>query len=306
MASVMLHTEDQLPRFLNVRQVADYLQLNEKKIYALVNEGKIPGTKITGKWMFPRELVDRWLLESSHGGMLADRLLISGSDDPLFNRIVMKLAGDMQSRTLVSYTATGTKLGLELLSRHRADVCAMHWGPASQSRTRHPALLSQFTQHNDWVLIRMCKRQQGLMIRKEQFHAETDITPYTTADTRWAMRQEGAGSQRFLLDILQQHSIEVDSLNQSCMAYSERDAASKVVMNEADVALGAQAAATEAGLAFIPLGWEAFDLALYRGIYFRKLFQALLQELGSEETQRMAKQLGGYDFDELGDMVWSA
>lgn len=306
MASVMVHTEDQLPRFLNVRQVADYLQLNEKKIYALVNEGKIPGTKITGKWMFPRELIDRWLLESSHGGMLADRLLISGSDDPLFNRIIMKLAGDMQSRTLVSYTATGTKLGLELLSRHRADVCAMHWGPANQSRTRHPALLSQFTQHNDWVLIRMCKRQQGLMMRKEMFQGETDIIPYATTDTRWAMRQEGAGSQRFLLDILQQHNIEMDSLNQSCIAYSERDAASKVVMNEADVSLGAQAAATEAGLAFIPLGWEAFDLALYRGIYFRNLFQALLQELASEETQRMAQQLGGYDFDELGDMVWSA
>lgn len=306
MASVMVHTEDQLPRFLNVRQVADYLQLNEKKIYALVNEGKIPGTKITGKWMFPRELIDRWLLESSHGGMLADRLLISGSDDPLFNRIIMKLAGDMQSRTLVSYTATGTKLGLELLSRHRADVCAMHWGPANQSRTRHPALLSQFTQHNDWVLIRMCKRQQGLMMRKQMFQGETDIIPYATTDTRWAMRQEGAGSQRFLLDILQQYNIEMDSLNQSCIAYSERDAASKVVMNEADVSLGAQAAATEAGLAFIPLGWEAFDLALYRGIYFRNLFQALLQELGSEETQQMAKQLGGYDFDELGDMVWSA
>ncbi|MDH5360979.1 MAG: helix-turn-helix transcriptional regulator [Gammaproteobacteria bacterium] len=306
MASIMLPAEEQLPRFLNVRQVADYLQLNEKKIYALVNEGKIPGTKITGKWMFPRELIDRWLLESSHGGLLADRLLISGSDDPLFNRIVMKLAGDMQSRTLVSYTATGTKLGLELLSRHRADVCAMHWGPASQSRTRHPALLSQFSQHNDWVLIRMCKRQQGLMIRKDRFNNDDDILAYTKADTRWAMRQQGAGSQRFLLDILQQHHIEMESLTQSCIAYSERDAATKVVMDEADVALGAQGAATEAGLAFIPLGWEAFDLALYRGIYFRNLFQALLQELGSEETRRLAKQLGGYDFDELGDMVWSA
>ena len=47
--------------FMSVKQVAEYLNLNEKKVYALVNEGKIPGTKITGKWMFPRELVDRWI-----------------------------------------------------------------------------------------------------------------------------------------------------------------------------------------------------------------------------------------------------
>ena len=55
------------PRYMSVKQVADYLSLNEKKIYALASEGRIPATKVTGKWMFPRELVDRWMLETSHG-----------------------------------------------------------------------------------------------------------------------------------------------------------------------------------------------------------------------------------------------
>ena len=68
--------------FMSVRQVAEYLHLNEKKIYALVNEGAIPATKVTGKWMFPRELIDRWMLDSAHGGLLTDRLVIAGSDDP--------------------------------------------------------------------------------------------------------------------------------------------------------------------------------------------------------------------------------
>ncbi|MFV2005255.1 MAG: helix-turn-helix domain-containing protein, partial [Gammaproteobacteria bacterium] len=49
---------------MSVHQAADYLQLNEKKIYALVSEGKIPATKVTGKWMFPRELIDQWILNS--------------------------------------------------------------------------------------------------------------------------------------------------------------------------------------------------------------------------------------------------
>ena len=43
---------------MTVRQIAEYLQLNEK-IYALATEEKIPATKVTGKWMFPRELIDR-------------------------------------------------------------------------------------------------------------------------------------------------------------------------------------------------------------------------------------------------------
>ncbi|MBT8088036.1 MAG: helix-turn-helix domain-containing protein, partial [Gammaproteobacteria bacterium] len=61
---------DPPPRFMTVKQVAAYLQVNEKKVYGLVQEGKIPATKLTGKWLFPRDLVDQWLLESSHGGLL--------------------------------------------------------------------------------------------------------------------------------------------------------------------------------------------------------------------------------------------
>ena len=69
-------------RFMTVRQVAEYLQLNEKKIYALATKEKIPATKVTGKWMFPRELVDHWMLESAHGVVFTDRLMIAGSEDP--------------------------------------------------------------------------------------------------------------------------------------------------------------------------------------------------------------------------------
>jgi len=70
MAAVM----DNLPRFLDVKQAAEYLNLNEKKIYALVSEGRIPGTKVTGKWIFPRELIDRWMLESSRGPRPVSRI----------------------------------------------------------------------------------------------------------------------------------------------------------------------------------------------------------------------------------------
>ena len=101
---------------MTVRQVADYLSLNEKKVYALVAEGKLPGTKITGKWMFPRELVDQWLIETSHGGVLTDRLVLAGSDDPLLYRAVMHLAAEIQGNALISYTSTGTRLGLTLLA----------------------------------------------------------------------------------------------------------------------------------------------------------------------------------------------
>jgi len=296
-------TDENLPRFMNVRQVARYLHLNEKKVYALAIEGKLPATKITGKWLFPRDLIDQWLLESSHGGLLADRLVITGSDDPLVQRVVMQLAVEIQTQALVSYTCTGTQLGLSLLARRRADVCAIHWGPVAESRQRHPALLRQHPQHTEWTLVRVFQREQGLIVGPRLHHPA--VESLFSRETRWAMRQEGAGSQRFLQEILARHDVNPANLHVTARAYSEREAASLVAMDQADVAPGARSAAAECGLDFLPIGWEGFDFALPRGVYFRDLFQRLLERLRAPECQALAQRLGGYDLADSGQMIWS-
>jgi len=293
-------------RFLSVRQVAEYLQVNEKKIYALASEGKIPGTKITGKWLFPRELVDQWLLESSHGGVLVDRLMLAGSDDALLHRLLGNLALEVQARALFSYTPTGTRLGLSLLASGRADACALHWGPVEESHLRHPALISGFAQHHQWVLVRGFRREQGLLVSPAIAGEAPSVDALLGANHAWVLRQDGSGSQRFFQEMLANHGASSEALNIIGRANSERDAATTIVMGAADVAPGARSSATEAGLAFVPIGWEAFDFALYRGIYFRTLFQRLLDELRTPATQDLARALGGYDLSEAGKLVWAS
>jgi excisionase family DNA binding protein len=294
------------PRFMNVRQVAHYLQLNEKKVYALVNEGRIPATRLTGKWLFPRDLVDQWLLESSHGGLLTDRIVIAGSDDPLLYRAVTLMAAELQGRALVSYAAIGTQLGLSVLARRRADACALHWGPDSESLQRHPALLRQHVQHKDWILVRLFRREQGLMMAPGLWRGDSRIEQLFAPDVRWVARQEGAGSQRFLREIIAEHRLDPADRRTTARAYSERDAASAIATGQADVAPGVRAAAGEFGLEFLPLGWEAFDLAMSRGIFFRTLFRGLLDVLRGAECQRLAQVFGGYDCSDLGNIVWTA
>ena len=294
------------PRFLSVRQVAEYLQVNEKKIYALASEGKIPGTKITGKWLFPRELVDQWLLESSHGGVLVDRLMLAGSDDALLHRVLGNLAAEVQARALFSYAPTGTRLGLSLLASGRADACAIHWGPAEESHLRHPALISAFAQHHQWVLVRGFRREQGLLVSPNIAEEARTVDALLASKHAWVLRQEGAGSQRFFQELLAHHGASGENLDVIGRAHSEHEAAATIAMGAADVAPGARSAATEAGLAFVPIGWEAFDFALYRGIFFRTLFQRLLDELKSPATQDLARALGGYDLGEVGKLVWAS
>ncbi len=295
--------DGQLPRFMNARQAAAYLQINEKKLYELAAEGTVPATKVTGKWLFPRDLVDQWLVESSHGGVLADRLIISGSDDPLLERTLRRLAQELDGRALVSYASTGTRLGLTLLAGMRADVAAVHWGPAEESALRHAALLRGHRGHGRWVLVRVCLREQGLLVPIE--HAGGNAVALLRGARAVARRQPGAGSQRFMQETLAKAAIGEDDLPVTETALSEREAASLVATGTVDLAPGIRAVANEFGLGFVATGWEAFDLAVERGVYFRTLFQRLVERLRDEETAQLASRLGGYDLAECGNVVWS-
>src|SRR5450631_4937557 len=62
--------------FLTISEAADYVRLGERKLYELVTEGAIPGSKVTGKWLFPRHELDLWVLSglARPAGMVAPAL----------------------------------------------------------------------------------------------------------------------------------------------------------------------------------------------------------------------------------------
>lgn len=301
---------EDFPAFMNVKQVAEYLDLNEKKVYTLANDGHLPATKVTGKWLFPKAMLDKWLLESCHNGVLNDRLLIAGSDDPLLQLVVGKMAQTLGSSALVGYTSTGTRQGLAMLSKGHVDVCAIHWGHAEEAALRHPALLQQYPGHKNWVLIHAFERQQGLVVSKELAELvnsrSLNLPELLTARWRWALRQEGAGSMRALGEWLHNHAYTIDMLTTVDTCHSERELASSIARGDTDVGCASQSTAGEFGLGFIPLSTEAFELVIPKNIYFRTLQQQLLQALATMEIQAKGDRLGGYNFSRTGQQVWSA
>ena len=54
-----------LNEYLTTAEAADYLRLSERKLYELVAEGRIPCTKATGKWLFPKAALDQAQAEAT-------------------------------------------------------------------------------------------------------------------------------------------------------------------------------------------------------------------------------------------------
>ena len=52
---------DKKEKLMTVKEVAEYLQLDEHTIYRMARKGEIPAYKVAGQWRFKRKLIEQWL-----------------------------------------------------------------------------------------------------------------------------------------------------------------------------------------------------------------------------------------------------
>lgn len=287
--------------YLTAHQAAAYLHVTEKTLYELANAREIPAARLGGKWLFPRRLIDEWLLDQAHGGALSDRLVMAGSDDPLLWAAIEHLNAALGDQAVLAYACCGTRQGIELLAARRTQGAGIHWGPRERSATSHRALLERYAGHQEWTLVRLFEREQGVLLPPDA--VATSIDALAGFDYRWAMRQAGAGAQHFLQLALFEAGFAATDCHAAATALSERQAAALVRRGDVDCAPGARAVAGEYGLGFLSLGWESFDLVVPRGVVFRRHFQALLDTLGSQPLRDLADRLGGYALSPLGKVL---
>lgn len=53
---------------MTVRQVAAYLNVNEKTVYRLAQRRDLPAFKVAGAWRFKREDIDLWIERQKSAG----------------------------------------------------------------------------------------------------------------------------------------------------------------------------------------------------------------------------------------------
>lgn len=50
---------------LTIKEVAEYLKVNERTIYRLANKGKIPAFRVGNNWRFERAKIAQWIQQQS-------------------------------------------------------------------------------------------------------------------------------------------------------------------------------------------------------------------------------------------------
>lgn len=288
---------------MTTREVADYLRIKERKVYDLVRQGNIPCSRRAGKWLFPKALIDRWILQgvvSTDIALGPAPAIIAGSHDPLLDWAVR------ESGCGLAILAGGSLDGLSRVADGEAAACGAHMRD-SDTGTYNVPWVSQVLGGRDVVVVRWAERVQGLLVAAENPLGLTGIADLGgSAKPRVGQRQEGAGSQMLLRQLLAGADIKLDDVNLvSPPAQTEDDLALLIVDGKVDAGVAIAAVARPYGLDFVPLAEEYFDLVIRRHDFFEPPIQTLLAFARSEPFRIRAGELSGYDIGELGQVVWN-
>ena len=299
-----------MKKLLSTKEAARFLAVNEKMIYSLVAEKGLPATKITGKWLFPRHLVEQWIETNTinypesttqlppYEGLL----IITGSNDPLLERTV-SLFNSIHSNHIAVFGNLGSMGGLRALRQNKCHMASSHllqdneeeynFEFANQELEKMPAVVN------------FCRREQGIIIQKGNPKNINKISDLARKEIKIVNRPVGTGTRLLLDREFKKEGIEGKKIDGYHNEFtSHLDIGLEILSGRADAGPGISAVAGLLDLDFIPIRWERYDLMISKERFFDKGVQFFLGLLVEDSFKKLGANFSGYDLKLSGKVVY--
>ena len=299
---------------MNTREVAEYLGVHEKQVYALVKARKIPSTRITGKWIFPKRLIAEWIESKAASGLekareksrrISGALLACGSNDPILDMLQSTMKKTYPEFLILSAN-TGSTEGLKALNRGYTDLAWSHLFDPESGQYNIP-FLPTYLPDVKAVVVNLFQRELGLILAHKNPLNVRGFADLGKKGIRLVNRQKGSGT-RVLLD----HHLRKENIRPSNIEGYEREVYThfevglSILSGEADAGIATTAVAKLLGLPSVPIARESFDMILDRKTFFCREIQAFIEILNSKEFRQRVERIGAYDFKDSGKILHSA
>jgi putative molybdopterin biosynthesis protein len=298
---------------MSTKEVAQYLGVHEKQVYALAKAKRIPSTRITGKWVFPKRLIDEWIETHARQGLekarersthMGGALLACGSNDPILDMLqtIMKRT---YPEFLILSANTGSTDGLKALNSGYTDLAWSHLLDPKSGQYNIP-FLSTYLPDVKAVVVNLFHRELGLIMAPNNPFNIKGFEDLSKKGLRLINRQKGSGT-RVLLD----HHLKKAKVTPSKIegydreVYTHFEVGLSILSKEADVGIATIAVAKLLGLAFVLIAEENFDMILEKNTFFHKGIQAFIETLNSKEFRQRVEPIGAYDFKDSGKILYS-
>lgn len=203
----------------------------------------------------------------------------------------------------LSSAHTGSMGGIMALRRGEAHIAPIHLLD-EDSGEYNISYIKRYFGDKKMALIKGVKREQGIMTLQSNPKKIENLSDFTKEDIRFVNRQKGSGT-RILTDyLMKKKSINVEDITgyeREMMTHTS--AAASVESGSADVAIGIYSAAKHFGLNFISIGFESYDFAIPQEYLNLEIVQYFISQLKSPIFKKELEKLGGYQTEEIGEVV---
>jgi len=298
---------------MNTKDIAKYLDIHEKQVYLLIKAGKIPCTRVTGKWIFPKSLIDEWIQTSAQDGLQQARkkvnkiegaLLASGSNDPVLDMLLSATRKDHPGLNIFSAN-TGSVAGLEALNTGLTDIAFSHLLDPETGDYNTP-YLKQYCPDQHPVVVNMFYRQVGFLVVKTKANIFKGWDSLKNKKIRFINRQAGTGIRIMLDNELKNRNVSAANISgYEDEVYTHFEVGLSIASGEADVGIASAAVAKILDLNFQPLISERFDMILDKNTFFQPVVQTFIETLQSDQFRTRVGKIGNYDFKDAGRILHS-
>ena len=298
---------------MNTKEVAKYLGIHEKQVYALIKAKRIPSTRITGKWVFPRKMIDDWIELNAQKGLgeareksrrIEGALLACGSNDPILDMLHTYMRKAYPEFYIFSAN-TGSSEGLRALNKGYTDIAWSHLLDPKTGEYNIP-FFPNFLPNVKPVVVNLFYRELGFLVAPRNPLGIRGFEDLAQKKVRFINRQKGSGT-RVLLD----HHLKRLHIGSSHIQGYDREVDTHfevglaILSKEADTGIATIAVSKLLGLPFIPITQERFDMILHQPTFFEKGVQAFIEILNSKEFRSRVERMGSYEFKDSGKILYS-
>ena len=298
---------------MNTKAVAKYLGIHEKQVYALIKSKRIPSTRVTGKWIFPKKLIDEWIESNAQKGLgqvrekskrIEGALLASGSNDPILD-MVHTFMKESYPEFYIFSSNTGSTEGLKALNKGYTDIAWSHLLEPKTGEYNIP-FLPTYLPDVQPVVVNLFYRDLGFIVASKNPLGIRGFEDLVQKEIRFINRQKGSGTRVLLDYYLKRLRLSASKIKgYEKEAYTHFEVGLSILSKEADVGIATIAISKLLGLSFIPITQERFDMILSKSTFFDKGIQAFIEVLNSEGFRNRVARLGNYDFKSSGKILYS-
>ncbi len=288
--------------FINTKELSELIGINEKKIYSLANEGKIPGSMITGKWLFSREKITKHLNDLCDKNLNKIQtntddlnITISGSDDPATNTIC-SLYNDHINDSYAYISPTGSFNGLRLLLEKKVDISLAHiYDESSEMYNLKP--VDDILGKGNSVLVNLFKRNIGFVFRKIE-----DFKDVITKNPRFVFRKTGTAVRSFTTRYLSEYGIQVG--DNSIEVDTHMEVGYSILSADYDLGIASEGVARLIGLGFHKLRIEQFDMVFLKEMIEFSRIKKILNLVSSDSFIMKVNKNFGYQTELSGTIIY--